>query len=145
MGYEKTGDNFTVETENQKFNEFLASFPLGLTADKFETKFHNSTGRLRTRVMLSLGFSFMVELKGAKPEFSAGTFVSANKKVSVLLNDEKRTVVLFSTPQTIPILDPLLMKPFRLLWTTQDRSGWHILWEAFWITFLSNRFLAMRL
>jgi hypothetical protein len=35
----------------------------------------------------------MVELKKAEPEFSAGTFVSADKKVSVLLNDEKRTVV----------------------------------------------------
>jgi hypothetical protein len=54
VGYEKTRDNFTVETENQKFNEFLASFPLGLTADKFETKFHKSTGRLRTRVMLGI-------------------------------------------------------------------------------------------
>ena len=81
-------DKIVLQTDNEAYNAYLASFPLGLTTASFDTTYNRASDSLTCKINIAFFMNPTVELTRAncRTEMKNGLYQSENGLVKMLVN-----------------------------------------------------------
>jgi hypothetical protein len=83
----KADDKIILQPDNEAYNAFLASFPLGLSTESFDTTYHRDSDRLTCKINVAMFMSLTVDLsrENCRSDMKDGVYKSPDGLVEMVV------------------------------------------------------------